>query len=533
MRELRLYSRAFNRDEKIHYLFDSDTRYLSEIGSYLLFTIPFNSYQINNGRIFVSPKYVNVAGVETETTLEELSKVCYVADVEYGDDSNITRAVYYFVRRCYDESGNMFLDVERDLWASSLLKASFGAFHITRSNRKVSNYVLPDVPATYDYLPPQELGPKINIADASVLFVMSYGLTGGLFSAEVSKNCVLAVKLSDIYNIIHTAAPEFDNKSIVDKAIDLIGGINNISWTKSAFQSSAAVIKAWIVPNEALPVTAYPLPDVSAIHTRGQLTKGYDTLITTAKAVPPHIHTKVIDVEGEYLARSGEKLELGTYAEIGTIGNSMPFKRGEDFKFAFYKFVFDSKGLSVSVEQGTRNKDITEGFEMTLTMNGLGETSQQKQAGFMQTMATSLIGVGANLLIGNVGGAIATGIGAGASLLSDATGQSVNRASTMGDGAVTFDYNDVQINCPYVVRPFYRSTDYDGMLMYSGAPCDLFTDYGTIKTIPAFEYLDETLRPIPEAVIACDYIEVNGLNMDEEKYIKDEFARGIKIAYII
>ena len=83
MRELRLYSRAFNRDEKIHYLFDTDTRYLSELSTYLLFTIPFNDYRINNGQIMVAPKYVNVAGVETEVTLADLSKVCYAADVEY------------------------------------------------------------------------------------------------------------------------------------------------------------------------------------------------------------------------------------------------------------------------------------------------------------------------------------------------------------------------------------------------------------------------------------------------------------------
>lgn len=533
MRELRLYSRAFNRDEKIHYLFDTDTRYLSELSTYLLFTIPFNDYRINNGQIMVAPKYVNVAGVETEVTLADLSKVCYAADVEYDENSNITRAVYYFVRRCFDQSGNMVLGVERDLWASSLLKASFGAFHITRTNRKVATYVLPDVPVTYDYVPPQELGAKINIADASVLFVMSYGLTGGLFSTEVSKNCVLAVRLSDIYGVIHGVAPEFDTKSIVDKAIDLIGGIHSISWAGSAFQSSAAVIKAWIVPNEALPATAYTIPDVTAIHTRGQLTKGYEVNITTAKVVPPNIFTKTINVEAAYEAQAGIDLDIDYYVEVGTIGNSMPFKRGEDFAYAFYKYVIDSTGLKVSVEQGTRNKDITEAFELTLTMNGMGETSLQKQAGFMQKMTASLIGLGANLLIGNVGGAIATGIGASASLLTDATGQSVNRASTMGDGAVTFDYSDTQINCPYVIRPFYRATDYKGLLEYSGAPCDIFASYASIKLIPNVPYFDESITPAPQAVIASDYIEVNGLNMDEEKYIKDEFARGIKIAYIV
>lgn len=532
MRELRLYSRAFNRDEKIHYLFDTDARYLSEIASYLLFTIPFNDYRLNNGKIIIGPKFVNVAGVETEVTLSDLAEACYVADVEYDANSNITRAVYYFVRRCYDQSGNMILDVERDLWASSLLKATFGAFHVARANRATANYVLPDLDATYDYLPPQELGGKIDKADACVLFVMSVGLTGGLFTQEVSKNLVLAVKLSHIYNVIHSNYPEFDSKSLVEKAIDLVSGIHEISWANSAFNTKAAVTQAWIIPNEALPATAYQLTDVTSIKTRGQLTKGYVLNLTEAYIVPPHVFYKNIDVETAYEAQSGEELELGFYLEIGTANNSMPLRRGEDFAYATYKFVIDTNGLSVMVEQGVKNKDITEAFALSLNLNGTGETSLQATARTLAKMTSSVVSIGANALIGNIGGVAASIVGTGASLLSDTSGQNVNRASSAGDGGVTFDYSSDKINCPYVVRAWYRSTDYLGMLEHSGAPCDLFTNYAGIKAIETSNYFDTAISPKPTAFLICDYVEVDGLNGEEEKYLKDEFARGIKFKYL-
>lgn len=529
MRELRLYSRAFNRDEKIHYLFDTHARYLSEIASYLLFTIPFNSYQINNGRIFVSPKFVNVAGVETETTLEELSRVCYVADVEYDDDSNITRAVYYFVRRCYDESGNMILDVERDLWASSLLKASFGAFHVTRLNRPFNEWELPSFDNSYGDDTAQALGKNIAINKMAVVFKLNMALNGGLFVADVSKTMLLCVNLQDIYNAIHAAYADFDNDNIVDKVIDIVSGIHSVLWD-NGFDTGASVSQAWLIPTEALGTT-YALTNISAIRTRGLFTKGNVLNITTAKLVAPNAYTKAFNVPSAYEDMTGIELDLEYYIEAGTAHNSMPLRRGGSYDMIYYRFLLDTSGVSVHIEQGTRNKDITSAFELALSLNGANETSMVAQTKFLGKMAASIASVGANLAIGNVAGAGLAAIGGVGTITEEAMGTNVNRASSGGDAALTYSYSSIQVLCPFAIRIWHITIGLKGILALKGALNDDYITYAMFPLIETMSYFDGHNNP-PTPFIVCDYVEVNGLNGEEEKYFKDEFARGIKYKYI-
>lgn len=529
MRELRLYSRAFNRDEKIHYLFSTNARYLSEIASYILFTIPFNDYRINNGQIMIGPKFVNVAGVETEVTLDDLAEACYVADVEYDANSNVTRAVYYFVRRCFDQSGNMFLDVERDLWASSLLKASFGAFHVTRLNRPLNDWELPDFNNSYGDDTPQALDNNIAINKMVVVFKLNMALDGGLFVADVSKSMLLCINLQDLYNLIHEAYVEFDNDNIVDKVIDLISGIHSVLWD-NGFDRGASVSQAWLIPMEALGTT-YALTNIAAIRTRGLFTKGNVTNITTAKVAAPNAYTKGFNIPSAYEDMTGTELDLDCYIEAGTAHNSMPLRRGGSYDVIYYRFLLDTSGVSVYVEQGTRNKDITSAFELALSLNGASETSLIAQTKFLGKMAASIASVGANLAIGNVGGAGLAAIGGVGTLTEEAVGTNVNRASSGGDAALTYSYSSVQVLCPFAVRIWYITIGVRAILALKGALNDAYITYAMFPLIETMSYFDGDNNP-PTPFIVCDYVEVNGLNVEEEKYFKDEFARGIKYKYI-
>lgn len=528
MRELRLYSRAFNRDEKIHYIFDTHARYLDEINSYLLFTIPFNSYQINNGRIFVSPKYVNVAGVETETTLDDLSRVCYVADVEYDDESNITRAVYYFVRRCFDQSGNMFLDVERDLWASSLLKGVFGNCHLVKCDRilNVDMFMIPNVDNT-TYKPTIiEMGSKISYSDASVVFVLETALPSVL-QGSVSKTFVMAISLKAIYDYVHATYPDYDNVNLVDKACDIVGGIHAVF--AGGIDTDAYVSKAWIVPNESLPTSSI---SINGIKTRGIYTHNNE-MVLTADVIPAGRFIKEIEPLAEYETKTGNKMYIAAYAEVGTKYSSMPFQKGyastSPDKYVFYEYIFDGTGVNVIVEQGTKHKDITTSFELSLNTNGASANSLMAQSKFIGKISNSMLSLVGNIAMGNVLGAVGSVVTSGTSILQDTANNSVNKAPANGDGALTFRYNATEINSPYALRVYgNKGSQYDE-ITYKGVPYDFYSSFAFFMTAEEDNFVNDEPLSKGFAAIMFDYMEIDGLNMEEEKFFKDEFARGIRI----
>ena len=372
-RQLRLYSGINpNTENGIHYFFNTASRFINELQSHLVATIPLNNYRIN-----LNTAKISLGG---DLTMNNFEKVTYIID--YDDVTN------YF--KCYYVDSILLQDyvvynLSVDLWATYILNATFSNIHVTRCNRAIEDKgIYDDVPATYERQ--EEFCNFVYDTDESegfirdtkvwIVYLVEYNVEqSAIFGDQhISATGLFASRLSDIRNgqLI----------SPIEKATDAVGGIYKIQ-----NGMDARVIQAWIVPQW--------LVNCGGITGDGGPQSRYAIFQSKGREGNYTFEGYIVFPAVKSMDLIGNKFELNYDTYIGTRNNCLKSKRYVDKymnELTLYSFM-GTNSLKIVMIQGDNQKDLTKDFEVTLTTNNGEVTGIRAVAGVIGNTLVSTLGV--------------------------------------------------------------------------------------------------------------------------------------------
>lgn len=507
-RTLRLYSRGFNKDEATHYIFADKTPYLTALGAYLVYTADFETYRINGGRVLLSKAAFAAAN-------KDYNEVVYIADV---DTSKQDEALFYHVRRAYDQSQYVIFEIEIDMWASFISKASFSKFHIKRCNRELGNGIYNPVKATKGLLF-NYYGATLNdsISNYAVVFSAAVVLETGFFGSNpATQTFLFYLPLEDI---AAAATSTYQNLDILEKVRFIIGGINSVQ----AFPTDNKMyaLRCWILPKTAAKAGTIGL---SSFKTSSVVT-GANYTFSNVMVAKCGTYLDTLDF-GTILGSSLNAEYPAAHVEFGTRGHTMPLVRYTSNKAVYVRYFVTSCDVRVQVEQGNNIQDISAAFELDININNQTGTSAQELA---RTGAKILT------IMGSTAKAYATG-GKGAAVFAAASGilgaqergGGGSPSSANGDATTTYGLNDADyVMHPFVVAATDSNDDENAIAYYEGAEYDEYnSNFAAIEGCTHLGSVAQGLECVG-TFIQSDAFEVAGINAEAENFIREEFGRGI------
>lgn len=518
-RKLKLYSNVQpNKGEEIHLMPNSINSYLNYLSINLIKQVDFPNYRINNGRVLLK--------ISEDFPLHASQIVTYIIDT---DEDEYMRC--YFVTRIYDESGFIVFEVELDNWGTYIRNASFPIVHVSRCNRDIGNGVYDAVARTKGCTLPIHLKPyDLQLYQCSIVFLLEYNVSENLFgSNQITKTSLFAIDLQRIYDIVHDVAAEFDNLDIIQKAIDMVGGIHSVGGTNSVIgtQLAAHVLKAWLVPSDTLIFT-----DLGAyqINTKCLMTKGAEVGINhvfIVQAINSIIEKDMKDLLQDPAANWAEFLP-DYHIEVGTLYRAMSIVRFTRETKAYFHFVYTNIGVKVYVEQGLQQEDITESFEVSITTNNATETSLMTATKSLAMLASGVAALAKGYAKGGTAGAAAAAGLYGIGLLGNVKDAQPLQAIGSGDGALTFwNGRKDSVNNPYYLMLTPSNESEKEHAYYFGVQYNLYNNqFAAIEAAPQLGVPHGIMKNDGFYILA-DEVEISGLPKEAGDFVRGEFARGI------
>lgn len=432
-----------NQSNGLFYVFSSFSSYLTYLRSKATYStsVAMDNYRITRDEVRINedvfPSVAHAYGAS------------YMLEIETNDSTGgITYARAYNVVSATRLSGFYLYKVEVDLWASYYPFANISEIHVSRCNRDIANGRFDEVKTAFgDMLPLYFLGHSTTtLSEASIVFLLSYNISQSVFgNNQITKTSLFSLTLQRIYDEVHEWNANYDGIDIIDKAIDVLGGVY------SAGATNAHVLRAWIVPTSTITDGDF---GISALNTKCMMSDSNARTISNVNVVEPKNESVLIDYE----ALIGGKAALDGFmpayhVEIGTPYNSMALQRftRQGYRRAYFHYVYGNAELSVYVQEGDKQLDISRGFEVPMTMNNATETSLMRSARVLGTIGQGLMSISRGYASGGKVGAIMAGAGAALSAVGGISDAQANQSTGSGDGAVTFRYSASRVKYPYVL----------------------------------------------------------------------------------
>lgn len=518
-RQLRLYRNVQpNKGENTHIIAESVADYVAHFDA--VKTIPFNNYRINGNRVLVSRSGSLIDLIASQ-------KITYIIDY---DDEEVDYLRCYFVQRVTDESGFIVFEVVLDNWGTYFHSATFNFMHVTRCNRDLANGIYDAVKTTKGATLPIHLMPyDLALSQVTAVFLLEYNVSENLFGGnQITKTSLFGLNLQAIYDLIHGVQPSYDNIDIVQKVIDVIGGIHAVGGSIGGVGKatlSAHVLKMWLVPSNTINYTNL---GVQRLVTKCMLTNGADTDINSVYTIgAAHIVT-ALDMKAALPDPSLWADYLPQYhIEVGTLFRGMPIRRFTKETSVYVHYVYTNSSVNVYIEEGLQQEDITESFEVTITLNNATETALMSATKSIAKIAGGIASVAKGYAKGGYAGAATAASLYGLTMLQGNQPQPL-QAIGSGDGALTFSQNSpTSLNNPYFLMLTPSNNDELENAYYFGVQYDLYNkDFADIQT--------KSLIGLPAAsqskegtFIQADEMQIEGVNGEAVEYITKELQRGI------
>ena len=306
----------------------------------------------------------------------------------------------------------------------------------------------------------------------------------------------------------------------------MLGGVYALLAGAWGQTTEARVIRMWLVPTAAITAGSFAYKAMTAC----RVTDGNVSNLPWSSIVNPSHYVEEVDMKAKLDYPSDWNFYLPQYhIEFGTPYRGMPISRfTQDTTIAIH-YVFDNADVRVYVEDGLRQHDISEGFEVSMTTNNSSQTSleilSKTMSNFTSLVAASTKGFAAGGVGGALAGAGMTGLGI---LKANSPTKPINSITT-GDGALTFSKGSAtEVNYPYCLMLTESNGDELDHAMIYGAEFDLniYDIYGFNLT--SYAYLGRGANvPYGGTFIAVDDFFIDNVPSDAETYIRAELARGV------
>lgn len=503
---LRLYSNQSPNTGRNAYIFaTSDAEYLNALGiaDYVITDVSKFTYQ--NGILRVR--------IENAANPEANMKAVY-RRITYAiiDETDSSYFKCYFITSSEYRSGYVLFNVEPDMWGTYISQVKFGTFFVTRCNRNIGQGYYDPIAYTEGSAITTALNSDTPALSDIAIYYAAVNQTG-TESLIQDASSYMALYANDFAELNETK-PEAIT-SVIDWAIILIGGINAAKGVYATSDIEAYVFKAYIAPNIYQSyISSMPIFKSKTIFTDG------DTEITpdrTQAAYTANWASFTINIDPDFEYYVGTKLH----------GLQLP--RSTQPINVTYKYIFGQSDMRVLVSCGDKSLDITEDFEVMLTVTN-GVMSETQQIGqLLGILAGTLIPAAGAAAAGSVSIAGATAGAAGvASNIFQSAQQGNGRVIGAGNGALSWR-NGLTLEYPYKQRTYKSTQDEKAKARLFGANfaeyCDDMADIMEHELLGGGAMSDFNLTYLQATV------QVYGIPDEARKYIEDCFTSGIYIQY--
>lgn len=416
-----------NYEDNTHYFFTDTRDYVAALGDPAL-SFEEDRYTLNG----------NIAEIKTPL-ITDVDNVTYIAWY------NVGAWRFFFVRSAVYQSGYVIFTLDVDLWATNIARATLSNIRVTRCNRNVGIGLYDSIPVanSVDFQPltnNEFTSLEFDESDLAILYVVnaSTGNTSLLSSAAGSTTNVYYNVVSDL----ETATAEGISGNI-DNAVSVVGAIYAVLSAGGTSNYDANVVRAYLVPQAVLKtkVTA-SLPRFQS--KPPYVTLGVDYLTPTGEVAP--FKTSIT---------FNRVLPINSKAFAGTKYGGLELPRITSASQIIYDFIVKQDGLQVVVKCGELSFDITDAFEIGITMNDGNITSNEQIAKTLQTITGVASGV-FQFMSGGVG--YVSGAATVASALAGSVSSGNARYVAGGDGVTTFRKRDGSVDYPFYMA-LYASID--------------------------------------------------------------------------
>jgi hypothetical protein len=518
-------------------------------GKHVYFTDPkkYKAYLETNyehGHISLDNYRLNTNVIKVSGDLENSSEITYFIECEITP----LKVAYW---RCYrvlsyiEQSGMLIFSCEIDNWATYLYRASLSHIHVSRCNRNIGYGVYDPIKSVKSraldntayqvlysklhapYVPPSETE---SGAALSILFIAQAVVQQNVTGENVTATFAFVCSCVDIASLFSDETRA--NHSIAEIAIRAVSGIYSTLTEGYFVDNKVSVLKAFLfdsVRNEA-----------SGLYLKMKTKTPFDN--AEEKQISAYF-CQMGKWRSEYIIKANYDPAYLSFSAnkdcyIGTKDNGLRLEHcTEDMHIDLITSI-DLTGLHVKVMQGTREKDITNAFAVSLMGSNYQMDASERIGFWTKTLVTKLptliAGVAASIVTENPIPAIGAGIGAvsgtGAALMSNNTIS--NSITSEGDGFITFDLSADDeysiISKPFFVTIYESVADEERNARFNGVNYDLFLD--DLTSIASKELLGT-------GDLDCTYIVsdlmINGIPIEPRDDIYNTFRNGVYLIYAL
>ena len=384
-----------------------------------------------------------------------------------GSIDNYTGSVeeFYHVERVEFAGGAVLLHVTEDYWANYAYNA-VGTMFVTRCNRNIGNGIYDPIAYTEGSATTTSLNRETpELSDIAIYYAaVNQTNVDTVLNAASSFTALYANDLDELSETKPSSVTR-----VIDWATILIGGINAVKGIYATSDIDAYVFKAYIAPNIYQSyLTSMPIFKSKTLFNDG------DIELTPDRIQAPYSATRAtftINIDPDYIY------------SIGTKYHGLELPRSTQPIEVRYRFIFGQSDLRVLVSVGNQSLDITEDFEVMLTvtegtMNATQQIAQTIKGVSDAGQAAAYTGMAMAGPGGTVFGASLMAAGVASGILQGAS-QGNGKVIGAGNGVLSWT-NGLQLEYPYKQRTYKSICDEKAHARMFGAKfaewCDDFAD---------------------------------------------------------
>jgi hypothetical protein len=520
-------------------------------GNHVYFTDPFKyktllETSFEHGNISIDNYRINANVVKVSGAMENASDITYF--IEYEEtNAKVTYWRCYRVLSYIEQSGMLIFSCEIDNWATYLYRAKISNIHVSRCNRDLGYGVYDPIKNVKSqklddsiygvlysnlhapYIPPSY---KQSGATLNIVFVAQAVVQSNVTGENVTATFVFTASCSSIYSLF--SAETQANHSTIELAIRAVSGIYATETGSAWVDNKVSVLKAFLfdgVRNEK-----------SGQYVHMKTKTPYDN--AEEKTIVAYF-CQMGKWRTDYVIKPSTSQDQGFIIVnnnydlyIGTKDNGLRLEHSTQDMHINIIYEIDCDGLHVKVMQGTREKDISNAFKVSLMGSNYQLDVNESIAFWTKTIVTKLptliVGVAASIATENpipaIGAGIAAVSGTSASLMSNNTMS--NSITSESDGFITYDLTS-EDEYTFISRPFF-TTAYASMsneeknARYNGVNYDLFID--DLATIKDKALLGE--GNLESSYIVADMM-IDNLPIEPRDDIYNQFRNGVYLTFAL